>query len=299
MGASWGIVAACKAATSRNPGTLIDSVIGYGVFVVSFRTPATPALMPSLNMRSSILFLLFDYLCTSRHILQISVAFVAICTSAFCFMKWRAASTYLWKLYGWFTAIICTACVCTFFKVASLITATYSISTIPAFRASATNLNSTLPAQMYSDLTQHQHWFAAFSFSCAFEFTFMSLAELLVLHRFLDLAFNGLSASAESNAISRRCQACASLAVCFSILDIMASCASMYYRLQTSVDSPGWYLSNRRADYATAAQMLSEVCALSVKAALFLFISRLDLQRISKIELMTANHLLPVRLKRA
>jgi hypothetical protein len=150
---------------------------------------------------------------------------------------------------------------------------------------------------MYSDLTWHQRWFAAFSFSCAFEFTFMSCAELLVLHRYLDLALKGLSVTAENSALNRRCKACALLVVCFSLLDIMSSSASMHYRLQTPVGSPEWYLSNRRADYATAAQMLSEVCALAIKAALFVFISRLDLQRIAKIERMTTAHLLQVCLK--
>jgi hypothetical protein len=239
-------------------------------------------------------------LCTScRRTLQILVAFLAICASAFCFIKWRAASTHLWKLYGWFAAIMCTACICTFFKVASLITATQFISSIPGYRASVPHLNSTLPEQMYSDLSWHQRWFAAFSFWCAFEFTFMSFAELLVLHRYLDLAFQRLSVTAKNSALNRRCKACAYLAICFCILDIMSSSASMYYRLQTSVDdSPAWYLSNRRADYATAAQVLSEVCALAIKAALFAFICRLDLQRIAKIEGMTSAHLLQVCLKR-
>ena len=126
----------------------------------------------------------------------------------------------------------------------------------------------------------------------------MSCAELLVLHRYLDLALNGLrQTTAENSAVNRRCKACALLVVCFSLLDIMSSSASMHFRLQTPVGSPEWYLSNRRADYATAAQMLSEVCALAIKAALFVFISRLDLQRIAKIELMTTAHLLQVCLK--
>ena len=36
MGANLGIVAACQAAVSRSPSNLVHSVVGYGVFVVSF-----------------------------------------------------------------------------------------------------------------------------------------------------------------------------------------------------------------------------------------------------------------------
>jgi hypothetical protein len=39
MGATLGVAAACQAAVSRSPSNLVNSVVGYGVVVVSFHNP--------------------------------------------------------------------------------------------------------------------------------------------------------------------------------------------------------------------------------------------------------------------
>ncbi len=47
-------------------------------------------------------------------------------------------------------------------------------------------------------------------------------------------------------------------------------------------------------DYFTAAQMLSEVIAIFIKAVSFIFISRMDLARLERIEKWTFVNLVPV-----
>jgi len=279
---------------SRSPSNLVNSIVGYGVLVVSF--VFITLFHVAIQDATTLHLFLFRLCAPYRHILQISVAFLAILRECVLFHQvagcQHASVEALRMVCGYY---VCRLHMHVF--QSRVVNNCYPIHFVnPWLSCVSPTFEFNAAEQMYIDLTWHQRWFAAFSFSCAFEFTFMSCAELLVLHRYLDLALNGLrQTTAENSAVNRRCKACALLVVCFSLLDIMSSSASMHFRLQTPVGSTEWYLSNRRADYATAAQMLSEVCALAIKAALFVFISRLDLQRIAKIELMTTAHLLQVR----
>jgi hypothetical protein len=99
--------------------------------------------------------------------------------------KWRQASLYLWKYYGWYAATMCFACCCTFAKVAALIATEKSV--VPAVHPSST---ATI-VDKFSLLSASQRFLALFSLFCAFEFATMSIAELLVLHRYLAFAFKG------------------------------------------------------------------------------------------------------------
>jgi hypothetical protein len=186
---------------------------------------------------------------------------------------------------------MCAACCCTFFKVTSLIKATEYISAVPGLHA----LNLTTSDAMYSALESHQHWYSSFAFFCAFEFTFMSLAELLVLHRYLDLAFKGLDRNESQNKVIRRYAVAGGFVVLFAISSIISATFGIVYRLESSLRSSSWKNSNAKADYANAAQMFSEVVSLLIKAFLFMFISRMDLERLEKIERWTFTNLVPVR----
>ena len=190
-----------------------------------------------------------------------------------------------------YAAIMCAACCCTFFKVTSLIKATEYISAVPGLHA----LNLTTSDAMYSALESHQHWYSSFAFFCAFEFTFMSLAELLVLNRYLDLAFKGLDRNESQNKVIRRYAVAGCFVVLFAMSSIISATFGIVYRLESNLRSSSWKNSNAKADYANAAQMFSEVLSLLIKAFLFIFISRMDLERLEKIERWTFTNLVPVR----
>ncbi len=192
-----------------------------------------------------------------------------------------------------YTAIMCAACCCTFFKVTSLIKATEYVSAVPGFHA----LNLTTSDAMFSALELHQHWYSSFAFFCAFEFTFMSLAELLVLHRYLDLAFKGLDRNESQNNVIRRYAVAGCFVILFAMSSIVCATLGIVYRLENNLRSSNWKNSNAKADYANAAQMFSEVVALLIKAFLFMFISRMDLERLEKIERWTFTNLVPVRVQ--
>jgi len=173
--------------------------------------------------------------------------------------------------------------------------------------APATLPSSTLATDdKYSLLSASQRYLAIFSLFCAFEFATMSIAELLVLHRYLVFAFKSLSPTPEQLATSRFLFVAGCVVVAFNISNIVAGCTVMYYRTQTSrslsnaaaaygLDPAAdyestWYSSSRNADIAAAAQNMFEVLSLFIKAAAFAFIGRLDLKRLEQ-----AKQLLPVR----
>jgi hypothetical protein len=209
---------------------------------------------------------------------------------------------------------MCAACCCTFLKVTSLIKATEYIAELP-------RLHKQIPPSLWQSspeiefsLQQHLYWYSSFAFFCALEFSFMSLSELLVLQRYLDLAFKGMPDSEyQSNTVCalenrldfalvftllqvRRYMIAGCIVVCFSISSVTCASAGMVYRLQhrETYASDNWKNSKRMGDYFTAAQMLSEVIAIFIKAVSFLFISRMDLARLEKIERWTFVNLVPV-----
>ncbi len=232
--------------------------------------------------------------------MQIAASAFAIGTSAFCLKKCRQASIYLWKYYYWYAAIMCFACFCTFVKVGALIATERSL--VPAALPSSTLATD----DKYSLLSASQRYLAIFSLFCAFEFATMSIAELLVLHRYLVFAFKSLSPTPEQLATSRFLFVAGCVVVAFNISNIVAGCTVMYYRTQTSRSlskaaaaygldpaadyESAWYSSSRNADVAAAAQNMFEVLSLFIKAAAFVFIGRLDLKRLEQ-----AKQLLPVR----
>ena len=190
---------------------------------------------------------------------------------------------------------MCVACCCTFAKVAMLIQATKYIRNVPALHP----LSSGQSQEIYDYIAQHQQFFAGFAISCAFEFTFMCFSELLVLHRYLDLAFKGLNPTAEQIALTRRYFVAGCFAVACAVSVVICSFGGVYYRSQMSlINLDTWSDANSIADYFFAGQVVSEVLALAIKATMFVFISRMDLARLAKIERWTLDSLLPVRMCR-
>lgn len=88
--------------------------------------------------------------------------------------------------------------------------------------------------RMYRILSKSQEWLAVFSTACAFEFTLMSCAELLVLHRYLDLAFKGLNLTQQQLGTMRRYFAAGCFVLFCNGCDILSSCVVANYRLETS-----------------------------------------------------------------
>jgi hypothetical protein len=172
-----------------------------------------------------------------------------------------------------------------------LIQATKNIRNVPAL------LSSGQTPQFYEYIAQHQQFWSGFVASCAFEFTFMCFSELLVLHRYLDLAFKGLNPTAEQIALTRRYFVAACFAVACAVSAIICAFGGVHYRKQTSlIDQDTWSSANSIADYFMAGQLVSEMLALAIKATLFVFVSRMDLARLAKIERWTLDSLLPVRM---
>ncbi len=173
-----------------------------------------------------------------------------------------------------------------------LIEATRFISKVPALHP----LSISTQNESHEYIVQHQRFQSGFGVSCAFEFTLMCFSELLVLHRYLDLAFKGINPTTEQLLLTRRYFVAACFAVAFGVSDIICAIGSAYYRVQSSQDLNAWASANLRADYFTAGQMLSEMFALAIKVVLFICISRMDLARLAKIERWTLDGLVPVRM---
>ena len=141
------ITRACKVAVARTTNELQSSITAYGCFVVSClwhrsRASSTgdttafhkPAFACTARHRvfAAPASRTGTPRCTPSHAMQMLMAAVAIFTSAYCVVKWRKVSTYLWKLYGLFAATMCAACCCTFIKVAAVILSTQNIARIPS-----------------------------------------------------------------------------------------------------------------------------------------------------------------------
>ena len=97
----------------------------------------------------------------------------------------------LWRLYGWFSGLMCVGSV-----FGAVTWAFYMQALVANFTANFTPGLSPAPVQLLN--AQGQYWSAAFYVPYAIEFLCLSVAKLLVLHRMADFAVP------KSDGLSRR-----------------------------------------------------------------------------------------------
>ena len=120
----------------------------------------------------------------------LTVAIFCLCAAASAYMhvRWQRLhknKSFVWRLYGWFTALSCAGSV---FGCASSLSKMQNLSLF--YRATDALIEPSTPltqSQIWSLVSLSYRWQAAFDALSSFDFMFLSISKLLVLDRMFEL----------------------------------------------------------------------------------------------------------------